>query len=431
MRVDPLFTTPILVSPKNTNDNLLTHRSAVRRGGGKQTSTVQLVQPAANCAYIITYEEDSFSTKEVAPLSTRGQRFSLEPSGSGQDSVVRLCYYDSQSNEIKVVSLDTEDGRIEELTKLKVDGAVSCIEWFSLSSLMILCGDILMEMTPDPLEITRTSRIEAPRHSQICRAHSMKGVDELLVYGTGGGSVLSPTADGIRCSGRFLCSGRITAAVQLKQGLIVCRIESHEDGVGSSEMSLNTMGREASLDRLMMPDGSSLPALPLDYSKEFAVTLPTTVFLCVIELVDGDNIDGASVSVIERARTRIDHRYTTSQIRGLTFLGTSRVSVLVSTTDEEDMKADNRHAFAWAQKAKAPSQWDAVTFRLQESVSDSPHVGSAMEGTPQTDTTIDTNQLYAEVVSLRRETEQMRDMVNKIGDDVAAIKRLMEMRLSQ
>ncbi|KAF4700910.1 hypothetical protein FOZ62_018536, partial [Perkinsus olseni] len=463
MRVDPLFTTPTLVSAPNINENLMGSRRAVRGKEDQENTTIQLIQPSANCAYLTTFEAGHTSAKEVASLQLGGQRFSLEPRGNTSDNVIRLCYFASESKEVRVASLSTEDGRIDDSARCKVDESVRCIEWLSSNSIIVLCKDTVLELTSDPLEILRSSRIDAPRHSHTCRIRSREGADELLVYGTGGLSVFSPSVNGIRCARRFLCSGRVTAAAQLDEGIIVCRIEAHEQGDGSGGTSMNSLGQSASLDRLMMPDGSALPALPLDSSKEFAVTLPTTVFLCVLELADAERRGAVSLPVVERARIRIDHQYkwlegapactqplfatagsalpqariyryegssitliqtvdleeeftswgATSRIRGLTFLGTSRVSLLVATTDEGDTEADDKQPFAWAQKTKAPAQWDAVTFRVQGSALDSPSLDPsiATEEALEPGSAATTSQLCAEVASLRWEMDQMRDTV--------------------
>ncbi|KAF4680549.1 hypothetical protein FOZ63_025397, partial [Perkinsus olseni] len=277
MRVDPLFTTPTLVSASNINENLMGSRRAVRGKEDQESTTIQLIQPSANCAYLTTFEAGHTSAKQVASLQLGGQKLSLEPRVNTSDNVIQLCYFDSESKEVRVASLSTEDGRIDDSARCKVDESVRCIEWLSSNSIIVLCKDTVLELTADPLEILRSAHIDVPRHSHTCRIRSREGVDELLVYGTGGLSVFSPSVNGIRCARRFLCSGRVTAAAQLEEGIIVCRIEAHEQGDGSGGRSMNSLGQGALLDRLMMPDGSALPALPLDSSKEFAVTLPTTV----------------------------------------------------------------------------------------------------------------------------------------------------------
>ncbi|KAF4703891.1 hypothetical protein FOZ62_009238, partial [Perkinsus olseni] len=84
--------------------------------------------------------------------------------------------------------------------------------------------------------------------------------------------------------------------------------------------------------------------------------------------------EGSSITLVQTVD--LEKEFTswgaTSRIRGVTFLGTSRVSLLVATTEEGDTEADNKQPFAWAQKTKAPAQWDAVTFGVQGSALDSP-----------------------------------------------------------
>ncbi|KAF4689309.1 hypothetical protein FOZ62_026543, partial [Perkinsus olseni] len=114
MRVDPLFTTPTLVSASNINENLMGSRRAVRGEGlllafiqkeDQESTTIQLIQPSANCAYLTTFEAGHTSAKQVASLQLGGQKLSLEPRVNTSDNVIQLCYFDSESKEVRVASL--------------------------------------------------------------------------------------------------------------------------------------------------------------------------------------------------------------------------------------------------------------------------------------------------------------------------------------
>ncbi|KAF4718592.1 hypothetical protein FOZ63_032681, partial [Perkinsus olseni] len=304
------------------------------------------------------------------------------------------------------------------------------------------------ELTADPLEILRSAHIDVPRHSHTCRIRSREGADELLVYGTGGLSV-------------FLCSGRVTAAAQLEEGTVVCRIEAHEQGDGSGGRYFTDLPRQnlffiqvneligskclpRQIDdarwfgsaRIAVGQFERVRGYVTDYSScvfsnwlmQSALAKSRSPLLSEQESVLITNTyEGSSITLIQTVD--LEKEFTswgaTSRIRGVTFLGTSRVSLLVATTNEGDTEADNKQPFAWAQKTKAPAQWDAVTFRVPGSALDSPSLGpsTATEEALEPGSAAMTSQLCAEVASLRWEMDQMRDTVNKIGADVAAVRR--------
>ncbi|KAF4664800.1 member RAS oncoprotein [Perkinsus olseni] len=412
MQVDPLFTTPTLVSA--SNENLMGSRRAVIEKEGQEGTTIRLIQPSANCAYIATFEAGHTSAEEVAPLQLGGQRFSLEPRVNTSDNVIRLCYFNSESKEIRVASLSTEDGRSDDVARCKLDESVRCIEWLSSNSIIVLCKDTVMELTADPLEIYRTAHIDVPRHSHTCRLRRREGVDELLVYGTGGLSV-------------FLCSGRVTAAAQLEEGSCVFSNWLMQSAEGKSRFLLLS-----EQESVLITNTSGLterrPVLSLYLQQQALRCLrrgyigkcKAGYFRCSYE--------GSSITLVQTVD--LEKEFTSwgasSRIRGVTFLGTSRVSLLVATTDEGDTEADDKQPFAWAQKTKAPAQWDAVTFRVQGSALDSPSLDPsiATDEALEPGSAATTSQLYAEVASLRWEMNRMRDTVNKIGADVAAVRRL-------